>query len=159
MLINLLIIIFLKCSESAKILGFFPAPSHSHQRIFQPIIQDLSLRGHEVTVISPNTLNDPSLVNLTEIDVRFGYKILEEEKLIENISSEKAALVCIWNLFSIIQKVMESYLNQGVIQKLINNETNKFDIIIVQSTHIFPWYMVSEQDSPHRLLVSNTQSS
>ncbi|KAL3288283.1 hypothetical protein HHI36_002731 [Cryptolaemus montrouzieri] len=64
--------------NSARILGWFVCPSISHQSVFQPIWRELSLRGHEVTVITSDPLNDPTLKNLTEIDVKFSYKLWKE---------------------------------------------------------------------------------
>lgn len=53
-------------------------PSISHQVIFQPIWKELSLRGHKVTVITPNPLKDPTLTNLTEIDISYMYEHMSE---------------------------------------------------------------------------------
>jgi glucuronosyltransferase len=44
------------CARGARILGIFPTPSISHQLPFQTIMKALALRGHEITVISPDPL-------------------------------------------------------------------------------------------------------
>ncbi|KAJ8966046.1 hypothetical protein NQ317_018127 [Molorchus minor] len=64
-------------AQSARILGVFQMPSVSHQCVFQSLWKELSLRGHEVTVVTPNPLRDPSLTNLTEIDVSYMYEIMQ----------------------------------------------------------------------------------
>lgn len=38
---------------SLKILGIFPHPGKSHFYFFHPILRELAVRGHDVTVISP----------------------------------------------------------------------------------------------------------
>lgn len=38
--------------ECYKILGIFPHPGYSHFAMFKPLLEGLSERGHEVTVIS-----------------------------------------------------------------------------------------------------------
>lgn len=39
--------------NSARILGIFHAPAHSHFQLGDRILKELASRGHEVTVISP----------------------------------------------------------------------------------------------------------
>ncbi|XP_063917898.1 UDP-glucosyltransferase 2-like [Zophobas morio] len=56
-------------SHSAKILCVFPVPSPSVLTVYQVISKELSLRGHQVTVITSKPLNDHSLSNLTEIEI------------------------------------------------------------------------------------------
>lgn len=68
------------CVHGARILGVFAFPSISHQIVFQPIWRELSLRGHQVTVLTPNPIHDQSLTNLTEIDLSFTYKTLKKFK-------------------------------------------------------------------------------
>lgn len=38
--------------ECYKILGIFPHPGYSHFAMFKPLLEGLSEKGHEVTVIS-----------------------------------------------------------------------------------------------------------
>nr|XP_023019246.1 UDP-glucuronosyltransferase 2A3-like isoform X1 [Leptinotarsa decemlineata] len=132
------IALFANYVQSSKVLGFFPAPSISHQRIFQPIWKELSLRGHEVTVITPDILNDLSLVNLTEIDVRIGYKVFEDLKLLEKMKSKNFVLIKILNIFHDIQRVMSSELQHEAVKKLIENDTKYFDVVLLQTSHLFP---------------------
>ncbi|XP_074037450.1 UDP-glucosyltransferase 2 isoform X2 [Leptinotarsa decemlineata] len=132
------IALFANYVQSSKVLGFFPAPSISHQRIFQPIWKELSLRGHEVTVITPDILNDLSLVNLTEIDVRIGYKVFEDLKLLEKMKSKNFVLIKILNIFHDIQRVMSSELQHEAVKKLIENDAKYFDVVLLQTSHLFP---------------------
>lgn len=39
-------------NASFKILGLFPHPGNSHFAIFQPLMKELAVLGHDVTVIS-----------------------------------------------------------------------------------------------------------
>ncbi|KAI7815685.1 UDP-glucuronosyltransferase [Rhyzopertha dominica] len=72
----LLLLLFVSVTQSARILGVFPTASISHQVVYQPIWRELSLRGHQVVAITPDPLKDPSLTNLTEIDLGFMYDFI-----------------------------------------------------------------------------------
>lgn len=72
--------------ESARILAVAPLPSYSHQVAYRPIWRELSLKGHNVTVITTDPMNDPHLVNLTEIDIRdCTYNIWRSSGLIQKV--------------------------------------------------------------------------
>nr|CAD7394604.1 unnamed protein product [Timema cristinae] len=59
---------------AARILGVFPIPSSSHQIVYHAVMKELAQRGHELVVITPYPIKDPSIKNYTEIDVSFMNK-------------------------------------------------------------------------------------
>ncbi|XP_074037454.1 UDP-glucosyltransferase 2 isoform X6 [Leptinotarsa decemlineata] len=130
--------ILLDCGLGTKILGVFPARSLSHQRVFQPIWKELSLRGHSVTVITTDVLNDPRLKNLTEIDVLGEYEVTHNSHLIQNLASNKSPLIIIWNFFCIVQQVIGSELKHEAVEALIRSDTEHFDVILIQFSHLLP---------------------
>ncbi|XP_063216516.1 UDP-glycosyltransferase UGT5-like [Bacillus rossius redtenbacheri] len=65
---------FLQLGSCARILGVFPVTSVSHQVVYLALMRELARRGHQVTVITTDPLNDPSLGNYSEIDVSFMYE-------------------------------------------------------------------------------------
>lgn len=120
-------------AQSSKILCIFPLPSHSHQSVFQPIWKALSLRGHQVTVITPNPLRDPSLTNLTEIDVSGVYKIQQENdaNLAKRLTFEELLhVVLIASL-----PLFEYMLTHPDVQKIINKPSNSFDLVMIEYLH------------------------
>ncbi|CAG4949310.1 unnamed protein product [Colias eurytheme] len=50
----------------ARILGLFPHPGKSHHMVFDPLLRQLALRGHQVTVASFFPLKKP-IANYTDI--------------------------------------------------------------------------------------------
>ncbi|XP_074037451.1 UDP-glucosyltransferase 2 isoform X3 [Leptinotarsa decemlineata] len=132
------IVVFFSPGNSSRILGFFPIPSLSHQRIFQSIWKELSLRGHDVTVISPNVLNEPDLNKLKEIDVGFVYKMMEEWNVAKKISLENHQMRSIMNIYTFFQEVMDIELEQKEVKSITNNKTEYYDVILVQFSHIYP---------------------
>lgn len=117
--------------ECANILAYIPTASYSHQIPFQPLWRELSLRGHKLTVLTTNPINDPSLTNLTEIDLSFTYDIYAKH----NFSK-------IWNkgiretgriLNEIFNEQFEAHFSYEPVKKLINDKNSKFDLFIVEA--------------------------
>ncbi|XP_023025286.2 UDP-glucosyltransferase 2 [Leptinotarsa decemlineata] len=135
-LINLALLCFglILESDSAKILGIFFVPSISHQIAYRPIWRELSIRGHNVTVISPNILNDSSLTNLTEIDISFAYDILGKFDLQKNAAKENFLVKNFITIHNMMFSVMHAILEYGAVQDLIHSD-EEFDLILVESLH------------------------
>uniref|UniRef100_A0A1Y1LL43 UDP-glucuronosyltransferase n=1 Tax=Photinus pyralis TaxID=7054 RepID=A0A1Y1LL43_PHOPY len=55
----LLLLSLITCASCLKILGVFPFTGRSHFLIFEPLLKELSRRGHEVTVMSSFPLRNP----------------------------------------------------------------------------------------------------
>ncbi|CAH1101184.1 unnamed protein product [Psylliodes chrysocephalus] len=123
--------------NTAKILGIFPAPSISHQIIFQPIWKELSLRGHQVTVITPNPLNDTKLTNLTEIDVSYTYEIIARSMFVNNLYKRENTLWTLWMMYDVGLEVNQADLNDEKVQSILKDTKEEFDLVIFQSTHNF----------------------
>lgn len=121
-------------TDCARILGIIPVASYSHQIPFQPFWRQLSLRGHQVTVMTTNPMNDPSLVNLTEIDLSFTYEIYSKYNFAEFASDDNKS-------FSEIAQLMKAMLTEAgdfqfehpQVQNLIHNKDVTFDLLILEA--------------------------
>lgn len=125
-----MLVVLFSVNDSARILGIFPTPSVSHQSVFQPVWKELSLRGHRLTVITPNPLKDASLKNLTEIDVSEAYEF--QKKTDESIAKklewqETLEVAFIKNL-----PQYEIMLQHPEVQALLSNPNESFDAMIVE---------------------------
>ncbi|KAF5305374.1 hypothetical protein FQA39_LY09203 [Lamprigera yunnana] len=121
--------VIFNCCDSAKILAIVPTPSYSHQVTFHPLWKELSLRGHQVTLATTDPIKDPNLVNLTEIDLSHSYSIWNE-KLIEITTSN--FLKSIWLMIESFHVISEYQLSHPLVQELIKNDTNSFDLVMVE---------------------------
>lgn len=132
--------------KGARILGIFNIPSVSHQVAFQPIWKELSLRGHEVTVMSPNPLNDPSLTNLTEVDLGFLYDDLGElkKKMAEGMNH------WYWtrNVDIFVQMNTRTLFSHDKVQRLIKDDSIEFDIVLVEAVYPVPSIFASKFNCP-----------
>lgn len=121
----------------ANILGFFGVPSISHQQVYQAIWKELSLRGHNVTVVTPDPLNDPSLTNLTEIDVSYSYETFR------NYTTNKFSRpVNHWDFFEIIDAltvpVNEVQFSHPDVVNLLEDKTKQFDVVLAEPFTFIP---------------------
>ncbi|KAK5639955.1 hypothetical protein RI129_010766 [Pyrocoelia pectoralis] len=148
-LVTTLLLVFLSEScECARILGVIPTPSYSHQVVFQPLWKELSLRGHQVTVLTTNTINDPTLTNLTEIDLSFSYKFLEEN-LVEIINSSQSILKVIDLTLSSFANVVDAQLQHPKVEKLIRDPNEHFDLLIAEYSMAAILYLSRRFNCPY----------
>ncbi|CAG9820048.1 unnamed protein product [Phaedon cochleariae] len=128
----LCVFLYVYSIECAKILGVFPVPSISHQIVFQPIWKELSLRGHEVTVITPNPLRDALLSNLTEIDVSSSAKrAMDNSNIMKNLDITKSVFSRIMFGNHLLDALVKEELEQEEVSELIKSDET-FDLIILQ---------------------------
>lgn len=117
--------------QCAKILGLFQVPSVSHQVVFQPIWKELSLRGHNVTIITTNPLNDPSLVNLTEIDV--GPPLYERMDSLADLVASKPSHWLLNSVFFLrVDKYADSVFSNPQVAALFNDPSQQFDLVLAE---------------------------
>lgn len=62
------LLLSVSCCWSANILAFLPTLAKSHYMAFQPLLKELAVRGHNITVLSHFSLKDPP-PNYYHIDV------------------------------------------------------------------------------------------
>lgn len=118
-------------ANPANILGFFSLPSISHQQVYQAIWKELSLRGHKVTVVTPDPLKDPTLTNLTEIDVGYSYDIFR------NLTSDKfSKTISHWQFFEIMEELTislnDAQFGHPEVKKLLEDKTKTFDVVLAE---------------------------
>ncbi|KAF5269280.1 hypothetical protein FQR65_LT02581 [Abscondita terminalis] len=126
---------------SARILGISPSPSVSHQVVLQPIWQELSLRGHELVVLTADPINNSSLTNLTEIDVHdISYNIWNRELTNIITARENSVILSIIKMTTTTFEIADAQFQHEQVRALINNETEHFDLVIVE--FLLPIYYI-----------------
>ncbi|XP_057664770.1 UDP-glucosyltransferase 2-like isoform X1 [Diorhabda carinulata] len=137
-LLFLIFLLILNYVDSARILCVFQMPAVSHQRVFQPIWRELSLRGHEVIVVTPKPLKDPSLVNLTEIDVGgSNNELIQRHGFQFFMNKQNGIHTKIPKIFNMHYDFAEAILKNDQFIKIYNNTEENFDVVIAQ-TYISP---------------------
>ncbi|KAF5287796.1 hypothetical protein FQA39_LY15732 [Lamprigera yunnana] len=122
----ILIISIIGLSNGARILAVVPTPSYSHQVAFHSLWKELSLRGHQVTLVTTDPIQDASLVNLTQIDVSDFYEKARQKT--KNVIKRNS----IFELLHLLTRFAEFHLSHPKIQKLIKKEDEHFDVVMVE---------------------------
>ncbi|XP_050683670.1 UDP-glucosyltransferase 2-like [Leptidea sinapis] len=123
-------------SDAAKILAVFPTPSISHQVVFRPIVQALAKKGHEVIVITPDPAfpKGKSPANLTEVDVHdLSYNAIRPDFLNEFMGDNIKAIMNIGETLELMIDIFEKQIQVPEVRDLMNDETTKFDMILVEA--------------------------
>lgn len=136
--IELLAIFFalFKTVACARILGIAPTPSCSHQIVYRPLWIELSLRGHDVTVLTTDPVNNATLTNLTEIDLHDLYEIWNGHDLVNFHAENQHNLAKLMNKFiTAFSEMIDYQMNLAKVQNLLQ-DNQKFDLVIAET--VFP---------------------
>nr|CAI5828525.1 unnamed protein product [Callosobruchus analis] len=113
---------------AASILAVSPTASYSHQLAYQPLWRELSLRGHQVTVITTDPQKNDSLTNLTEIDTSYSYDIYKKYDIVSVVSDDRMGLKEKGKIvIRIAREAQDAQLSSDVVQKLLHGN-RKFDL-------------------------------
>ncbi|KAL3268340.1 hypothetical protein HHI36_007457 [Cryptolaemus montrouzieri] len=128
-IILLLLIIFCVCeyTKSANILVLIPSPFYSHQATFRPLWRELSKKGHKITLITTDLMEENE--NITQIDISNVYELTKNNVLIEIlqggiINMIRKGLLMVDNFFKYI-------LTNPDVKELIASD-KKFDLFFVE---------------------------
>ncbi|XP_066260199.1 uncharacterized protein [Euwallacea similis] len=118
----------------ANILAIMPTPSYSHQLAFRPLWKSLSRRGHNVTLITTDPMNDQSLGNLTEIHLNEAYEWYQKYQVIDLVQNDSSSLYQVVSavLYAMIDS-NRAFLDSFEGQNLLYNKDNHFDLVIIEA--------------------------
>ncbi|KAG5898036.1 hypothetical protein JTB14_001747 [Gonioctena quinquepunctata] len=145
---------FLSLTSASRILAIVPSPAHSHQVSFRQIWRELSLRGHQVTLMTTDPMRDPALTNLTEIDMHYSYESVAD---ISPLMDKSNPLTIIQTFNKIQNEIVSRQLADENVNKLIRNE-GIFDVVMVES--VFPEFLAfAEVYKCPKILIASMDSS
>lgn len=133
-------------AHSKRLLIITPAPSYSHQIVFRALCLALHKRGHEIVVLTPNIINDPTLTNYTEIDFGFEYEKIDDSDL----SQTRWNLTQLGGLKTRLRKlghgIAEDVLSHPDLVKYYANGTDaQFDAVIAEMIMTPAIYMLAHR--------------
>ncbi|KAF5307253.1 hypothetical protein FQR65_LT06969 [Abscondita terminalis] len=134
MYVNVLYVFIFLCDaavHSARILGIMQIPCYSHQTLLRPLWKELLQRGHHVTLLTTEPMNDSLFTNLTEINISKNTgKDLNFFELIDEP---------IWKLHYVFSQLSDKWvdgqLSNPNVEELINNPKEHFDLLIIEGFH------------------------
>lgn len=124
---------FLNTVLSARILALVALPSFSHQNAYRPLWIELSLKGHQVVLLTTDPMKNANLVNLTEVDWHGAYDVFSNQDLVSekfNLYDSFKILTYLDNLVAISNAVLDYEINHPDVQKLLTNKNENFDLVI-----------------------------
>ncbi|CAH0547839.1 unnamed protein product [Brassicogethes aeneus] len=101
---------------------------------YRPLWRELSLRGHQVTIITTDPMNDTSLTNLTEINTHVTYEALARHNILD-AAAEASLGAAVSLLGGLLQDLTKTHFNVPEVRKLINSDA-EFDLVMFE-TQIF----------------------
>ncbi|KAI4491175.1 hypothetical protein M0802_010396 [Mischocyttarus mexicanus] len=121
-------------TNSAKILVIMPSPSYSHQIAYHSIWRNLSLRGHEVTLVTSDPLPDKNLTNFRQIDISMGYKYLKTLNFLEKRNTHSWINILEDYIFKIACTLIVNIFDHPDLKKIYAPDSNeKFDLVMVEA--------------------------
>lgn len=121
-------------SRAANILGIFHYPSYSHQIVYQSLVNDLSERGHHLTILTTDRMKSKN-PNITEIYLENSYE--ENINFVE--SRDFGSMKLYYEGLRATMRRLETQFNQPEVRDLIENHENyKFDVIILEYLFMTP---------------------
>lgn len=144
MILWILITSNLACSK--RLLIITPAPSYSHQIVFRALCLALNKRGHEIITLTPNVLNDSSLINYTEIDFGFEYEKIDDTDLSQTRWNLTQLGGLKTRLLRLGHDIAEDVLSHPDLLKYYANGTNvQFDAVIAEMIMTPAIYMLAHK--------------
>lgn len=128
-------------------MGFFTTPSFSHQQTFRALCKELALRGHYVTFISPDILNEKSIKNLKEIDLHQTYDLMRKKELRTILSRDLFTIKLVMEYHRLCGVPNEIAFEVEKLQQLITNGET-FDLLIIQVNHPLTYAIASKFKAP-----------
>ncbi|NP_001243957.1 UDP-glycosyltransferase UGT33D6 [Bombyx mori] len=121
--------------EAARILGVFPVPSISHQVAFRPLTLELAKRGHELVVLTPDSVfaKGKSPENYTEIDVHdISYQIWTKSFLETSRGKRQDLFEQTRVAMDILYDIFSQQLLTDEFQAILKSK-KKFDLLILEA--------------------------
>lgn len=119
---------FVLTSSAARILAVFPTPSYSHQVVYHALTKALADQGHEIVVLTPDTLPHP-IENVTEISLRYLY---DEWRQINFADINNVQLLIKITQFNL--NAMQTVLSMPSVSQLLHGikRNQSFDAVLVE---------------------------
>ncbi|KAG7204741.1 hypothetical protein KM043_005155 [Ampulex compressa] len=120
-------------AEAKRILVVTVVPSFSHQIVFRSLCLGLHRRGHEMVVVTPNPIKDPTMANYTEIDLSESYALFKDKTIagLFSATSSPAELDAI--IFDKTAEIIEQFYRHPQVKRLASPDSKeRFDAVLVE---------------------------
>ncbi|XP_035729103.1 UDP-glucuronosyltransferase 2B1-like [Vespa mandarinia] len=120
--------------DSARILIIISIPSYSHQIAYQSIWKTLSLRGHQITLLTSDPIPDKNLTNFRQIDISNNYKYIRSINFLETKGKYSWQTILNKYFHEISSILAEKIFDHPDFKKIYElNSGEKFDLVITEA--------------------------
>ncbi|XP_077301176.1 UDP-glucosyltransferase 2-like [Arctopsyche grandis] len=123
-------------TNSARILGVFPVPAISHQKVFECLMVNLAQRGHHVVTMTTDSYDlAESIPNFTQINVHnISYPIWQRIMNFTKIKEESTSPIDLtYNLYDALLQITNLQLNSPDMKRLLHDPNEKFDLCFIEA--------------------------
>ncbi|XP_026825516.1 uncharacterized protein LOC105278060 [Ooceraea biroi] len=130
-------------ASAARILILTGAPFFSHQVVHRSFSLALLKRGHELVVVTPSPLKDPTLKNYTEIDMSHIFsRITDYNDARWKISQMESCR----QMFMITNEIVANFFTVPEFKKICRKDNNeKFDAVIIEAMSDLSLYVLAHR--------------
>lgn len=126
------LLVLIQISTGYRILIVNPTASFSHQRAFIVVTKALAAHGHEITFLTTDPFETTN-PNIKQISLRFLYKDMGQ--MIQTVAVQELTLRQMFAFFKPkMLEMMEEVFTNDAVQKLLTDETQNFDAVLVEQT-------------------------
>ncbi|KAL3268338.1 hypothetical protein HHI36_007455, partial [Cryptolaemus montrouzieri] len=128
-IVLILLTMFCACEfiESANILVIIPTPFYSHQATFRPLWRELSRRGHKITLITTDFMEENE--NITQISISGLYEVKKKYSIVELL--EGGIINLIRKGILMMEESFEYIFTNSDVRNLMKGD-KKFDLLFVE---------------------------
>lgn len=118
--------------STARILAVVTTPSFSHQNAYRQLWEELSLRGHEVVLLTTDPVTNASLTNLTQIDLHGAYNAVGRMPMMKSfiLFDSFKPVAYMEKLIAFVEVGTEYELRHPQVRALIEDKEEHFDLVI-----------------------------
>jgi glucuronosyltransferase len=124
--------------EAANILGLFPLPSISHQKLPRVLMKTLAERGHNVTFFTTDPL-ETNLTNLEQYSWHEMYNVFRQVNFAELKEAEMDTVGFMNLVWPIMVHQTDLEMKYPAVADLLASR-RKFDVVIVEALGMTPFY-------------------
>ncbi|KAH8385575.1 hypothetical protein KR200_000702 [Drosophila serrata] len=138
------LLVHLAVAPAADILAVFPYRLPSPFQVVRPLVRALVERGHRITVITPVGL-PPDIEGVRHLRVpmldKLMQDILESDQFPDFFRSKWSEGII---TATILANVSYAILSDGGVQRMLRDKSERFDMILIEASHLDALYGLAE---------------
>lgn len=159
LIVNKVLVLFctIAVTDTYRILVVYPTPCFSHQRTQIAVSKGLANAGHELIIVTTDPFKTTN-PNVTFIDISWLYDAVGRD--IQTLVVKNQTIFHVlddWLL--LLQRMAEGVFEADAFKKLLNDDQQKFDAIIIENIAMVSLYMLAHEFKSALIGLSSMETS